>query len=391
VGAGIGAGQPIDTDEVPRRAGSVSSDSAGLPMTGARASGESPLASDDSAAAPVGLAPADDAAEAIDPAPRGDEAFRSAQAAAAFSVAETALRGLLASRKTLPPSLFYDGEGCRLFYEITKLPEYYLTRTEFGLLETTAPAVAALFPVGATLVEYGASEEAKATMLLGRTARSGRFVFRTYIPIDVAAPALVAMQARLEGRHNGLTVLPVVADFMEPIVLPARNGETDILGFFPGSTIGNLEPDAATAFLRRARATLGPKARFLLGFDTCRDPARLLPAYDDRKGVTAAFNRNLLVRLNREAAATFDPSAFAHRAVWNEAESRIEMHLVSRAEQTVILGGRQVHFDRDESIHTENSYKYSPDRMRTMTEAADWSFVKSWTDRDGVFALWLLG
>jgi L-histidine N-alpha-methyltransferase len=306
-------------------------------------------------------------------------------------IAEAALRGLTTSRKTLPPSLFYDEEGCRLFYEITKLPEYYLTRTEFGLLETTTPEVAALLPAGSTLVEYGASDETKAEMLLDRNHNAGGAnVFSTYIPIDVAAPALRAMRDRLATRRPGLTVMPVTADFLRPILLPERPGETAIMGFFPGSTIGNLEPEAAAGFLRRARTTLGHGAKFLLGFDTCREPARLIPAYDDPQGVTAAFNRNLLVRLNREAGATFDPEDFAHRAVWNEAESRIEMHLVSRAARTVRVAGQPIRFARGETIHTENSYKYAPDRMRAMIRAAGWSTAKTWSDFNGLFAIWLL-
>jgi L-histidine N-alpha-methyltransferase len=305
-------------------------------------------------------------------------------------VSEAALAGLLAPRKTLPPSLFYDEEGCRLFYEITKLPEYYLTRTEFGLLETIAPEVAGLLPEGTTLVEYGASDETKAEMLLRQLARSGAHVFRTYIPIDVAAPALAAMRDRLASHHPGLTVAPVTADFMRPIVLPARRGEAAVMGFFPGSTIGNLEPDAAVAFLSRARSTLGSGARFLLGFDTCRDPARLLPAYDDPKGITARFNLNLLSRLNREAGASFDPEAFAHRTIWNAAESRIEMHLVSRAAQTVTVADKSVRFEANETIHTENSYKYAPDRMRAMTASAGWSMARTWSDSNGLFSIWLL-
>jgi L-histidine Nalpha-methyltransferase len=322
------------------------------------------------------------------------------------SAVEAALAGLLAPRKTLPPSLFYDEEGCRLFYEITKLPEYYLTRTEFGLLESIAPEAADRLPAGTTLVEYGASDETKAEMLLRQVTRAGQSVFRCYIPIDVAAPELAAMRDRMAARHTGLTVSPLVADFLRPIVLPERDGEAAIMGFFPGSTIGNLEPDAAVAFLRRARVTLasgagasgagasgagGSGARFLLGFDTCRDPRRLLPAYDDPKGVTARFNRNLLVRLNRDAGASFDPAAFAHRAIWNAAESRVEMHLVSRTAQTVLVAGHEVRFAKNETIHTENSYKYASDRMREMTTAAGWSIAKKWSDSNGLFALWLLG
>jgi dimethylhistidine N-methyltransferase len=194
----------------------------------------------------------------------------------------------------------------------------------------------------------------------------------------------------LAARRPGLAVVPVAADFLRPILLPERVGETAIMGFFPGSTIGNLEPEAAVAFLHRARTTLGRGARFLLGFDTCRDPVRLLPAYDDPAGVTARFNRNLLVRLNREAGATFEPEAFVHRAIWNEAESRVEMHLVSCLAGTVMLAGQLVQFARGETIHTENSYKYAPARMRAMIQAAGWSTVKTWSDSNDLFAIWLL-
>ena len=322
--------------------------------------------------------------------------FQTAPDTAAFSpvsdaaVARMALEGLLAPRKTLQPSLFYDEEGCRLFYEITRLPEYYLTRTEFRLLETIAPKVGALFPAGTTLVEYGASDETKAGMLLRQRAASGERIFHAYVPIDVAGPALHALRERMAIDDPGLTVSPLTADFMRPVTLPPRTAERAVMGFFPGSTIGNLEPEAAIAFLRRARLTLGEGARFLLGFDTCRDPARLVPAYDDARGVTAAFNLNLLTRLNREAGGTFDPGAFTHQARWNETESRIEMHLVSHGTRTFMLAGEPVHFARGESIHTENSYKYAPARMRAMVEAAGWSRQKAWSDPEALFALWLL-
>jgi L-histidine N-alpha-methyltransferase len=347
--------------------------------------------------------------------PNDQDIIQDSEVEVCSSVAEAALCGLLAPRKTLPPSLFYDEEGCRLFYEITRLPEYYLTRTEFRVLEQTAPEVAAMLPAGSTLVEYGASDETKAELLLRQTTKSGDAVFRTYIPIDVAGPELRAMRERMMARHRGLVIEPIVADFMRSIQLPERPGETAIMGFFPGSTIGNLEPGAAVAFLRRARITLNTRsssgntrsssgntrrssgnttgssgARFLLGFDTCQDPSRLVPAYDDPAGVTAQFNRNLLVRLNREAGANFDPELFAHRAIWNAFESRIEMHLVSRIAQTVIVAGVPTHFADGETIHTENSYKYAPDRMRAMVEAAGWSVAKTWPDSNGLFALWLL-
>jgi L-histidine Nalpha-methyltransferase len=311
-------------------------------------------------------------------------------------VTASALAGLLAARKTLPAKLFYDEEGCRLFYKITELPEYYLTRAERGILRTVGATVADMTPAGSVLVEYGASDEAKAIHLLERRAAGGRAVFGTYVPIDVAAPSLWRMKARLAARFPNLRVTPLVADFNQPMVLPAECRPAECqnapaFGFFPGSTIGNLEPGDARRFLLHARQSLGAGARFLLGMDLRKDPAILVPAYDDRDGVTAAFNLNLLVRLNREAGADFDLFAFDHRAVWNDAESRIEMHLVSRRVQDVRIGGHTIRFDEGETIHTENSYKYTIEAMLRIAGAAGWRKVDQWLDRDERFAVILFG
>jgi L-histidine Nalpha-methyltransferase len=303
---------------------------------------------------------------------------------------DVALSGLSRPQKTLPAKLFYDEEGCRLFYRITELPEYYLTRTERALLPRVAPlAVAGLRP-GAALVEYGASDEAKAKDLLRQRNVAGQPAVRAYVPIDVALPALHRMRARLAGSHPTLDVHPIAADFMQPIVLPDAIIDLPRLGFFPGSTIGNLDPVEATRFLVRARTTLGDEARFLVGADLRKDPAILLPAYDDAAGVTAAFNRNLLVRLNREAGAEFVVSAFDHRAVWNDRESRIEMYLVSRYRQTARIAGREVHFAAGETIHTENSYKHTAERFIEIAAHAGWRARDTWTDPERLFALYLL-
>jgi dimethylhistidine N-methyltransferase len=298
-------------------------------------------------------------------------------------IARMALKGLTAKRKTLPPSLFYDEEGCRLFYEITRLPEYYLTRTEVELLGRLG---AELLPPGmthGTLVEFGGSDETKARFLLDLNGR-----FDHYISIDVAETALYAMRERLTRSHPRIEVVPVVADFMQALRLPPFEGPR--LGFFPGSTIGNLDPDAARSFLASARKVLTPQPWFLLGADLRKSPDILLPAYDDAAGVTAAFNRNLLVRLNREAGADFDLSAFRHEAVWNDAASRIEMHLVSTREQTVRLQGQEVHFDTSETIHTENSYKHTAEALAQIASAAGWRVHRSWTDPNELFGVFLL-
>ena len=300
-------------------------------------------------------------------------------------IARIALDGLLAPRKTLPPSLFYDEEGCRLFYRITELPEYYLTRTERALLADIGPAVAATVGPHATLVEYGASHEEKAGFLLRQPG-----AFDHYIPIDVAAPELGRLRTRMAETYPAIEVQPLVADFMDLIPLPGLPPHAPVLGFFPGSTIGNLEPAAAIAFLLRARATLGSGARFLLGADLRKSPAVLIPAYDDAVGVTAAFNRNLLVRLNREASADFDPFAFRHEARWNDLESRIEMHLVSLRDQAVTVAGIAIAFAEGETIHTENSYKHTPDRLLALARDAGWTPQAQWVDQVGRFGHFLL-
>ncbi len=305
-------------------------------------------------------------------------------------VVAAALPGLLGERKTLPPKLFYDDEGCRLFGQITELPEYYLTRTERGLLETVAPAVAALCPAGGALVEYGASDEGKAEFLLRQRDPAGRKVFATYVPIDVAQAALEQVRLRLLVSHPDLRVHPVAADFLRPLALPALAGDLPLLGFFPGSTIGNLEPAQAGRFLEQVRQTLGTGSRLLVGVDLRKDPARLVPAYDDPAGITAAFNRNILARLNRDAGANFDLAAFSHQALWNDAESRIEMHLVSDVAQTVQVAGRRIHFRQDETIHTENSYKWTVEGFIRLAQRAGWSSRQVWTDPARLFSIHLL-
>lgn len=301
-------------------------------------------------------------------------------------VATLALEGLLAPRKTLPPILFYDAEGCRLFARITELPEYYPTRTERALLTRIAASVASRMPAGAALVEYGASDEGKALLLLDALRDP-----RAYVAIDTAEAALAAMAARLARSRPALGVHVIATDFLRPLVLPPAVAALPLLGFFPGSTIGNLEPPVAVRFLTQAARTLGASAQFLVGIDLRKDPAVLLPAYDDAEGVTAAFNRNLLRRLNREAAATFDPAQFAHRAIWNEAEGRIEMHLESLRAQTVQVAGRPIRFARGETIHTENSYKHTTAGFGALASEAGWGVHEVWRDAKDWFALCLLG
>ncbi len=306
-------------------------------------------------------------------------------ATADTEVAEAALAGLLAPRKTLPPKLFYDDEGCRLFGEITRLPEYYPTRTELALLRQVAPDFAAAIERPTALIEYGGSDPAKAAILLDACPR-----LVAYVPIDVAAGALGALAATLRRARPALAVHPVAADFLDEVRIPPAVAGLARAGFFPGSTIGNLDPAAAIRFLGAARRTLGPGARFLVGVDLRKDASILVPAYDDAAGVTAAFNLNLLRRLNREAAADFDLAAFTHRALWNEAEGRIEMHLVSKRDQSVRVAGHRISFAEGETIHTENSYKYGVAGFRLVAAEAGWRALRVWTDPAELFSLHLL-
>ncbi len=302
-------------------------------------------------------------------------------------VVDAAVAGLTASAKTLPSRLLYDEEGCRLFYEITRLPEYYLTRTERALLADVAASVIPEDMRAGALVEFGGSDEAKARYLLDLQTADGKPVFETYVSIDVAGAALLDMQVRLRASHPKLRVLPIAADFMQPLRLPDIGRRR--FGFFPGSTIGNLDPDAAVRFLRSAHASLGPGSWFLLGADLRKDPAILLPAYNDPTGLTAAFNLNLLRRLNREAAANFDLQAFRHRAIWNDLESRIEMHLISNCNQVIDLAGQQIRFLEGESIHTENSYKHEPEVLIGLARSAGWISERIWTDPAELFGEFL--
>ncbi|HQT86903.1 MAG: L-histidine N(alpha)-methyltransferase [Acidiphilium sp. 37-64-53] len=300
-------------------------------------------------------------------------------------VAAEALRGLSARRKTLPPKLFYDEAGCALFGAITNLPEYYATRTETGILRDRAAEIAARIAPGCALVEYGASDESKAAILFDHLDADA------YVPIDIAHDALQNLTQRMGWSHRGLTVHPIAADFLAPVHLPNAICAMPKLGFFPGSTIGNLDPAQAVRFLGMVRETLDKGASLLIGVDLEKSPALLVPAYDDAEGVTAAFNLNILQRLNREADADFDPGLFKHRAIWNDHHKRIEMHLQSRIAQTIYLAGHPIRFHAGETIHTENSYKFSISAFSALAQEAGWQSDACWTDADELFSVHLLG
>lgn len=278
------------------------------------------------------------------------------------------IAGLSRSPRSASPKWFYDAEGSRLFEAITRLPEYYPTRQEAALLRRVAPAWAARFGAGAVLVEFGSGASEKTRIVLDAAAD-----LAAYVPIDISADALDAASRRIADGYPDLTVTPLVGDFLHLGALPPGVGPGRRIGFFPGSTIGNLEPDEAVAFLTAARALLGEDALFILGVDLVKSPEVLVAAYDDAAGVTAAFNRNLLVRANRELDADFDIDAFAHRARWNPADSRMEMHLEATRDMTVRIGDTVIAFARGETIHTENSRKFSDEAVRDLAGAAGWT------------------
>lgn len=293
--------------------------------------------------------------------------------------------GLSATPKTLPAKYFYDAEGSRLFEQICDLPEYYLTRTETALLREIAPEIAAHIPEDAALVEFGSGASTKTRLLLDAAPQVS-----VYAPIDISPTALEAAAASLRADYPALTVAPLVEDFTKAISPPRAARERRVVGFFPGSTIGNFAPPEAEALLRQARELLGEGALFVVGADVAKDPQVLIPAYDDAQGVTAAFNRNVLVHINRELGGTFDPAAFAHRAVWNAEESRIEMHLESVRDQIVMVGDHGFRFAAGETIHTENSYKYRPQTFEAIAARAGWVVARRWVSADPTFAIYLL-
>ena len=315
--------------------------------------------------------------------------------AAHEQVAAAALAGLTSLPKRLPPWLFYDEAGSRLFEAITELPEYYLTRTERSILAAYAGAMIAQAANETRLriTELGAGSADKTRLLLQAAADRQDTVL--YEPLDVSASALRAATERIERELPGVRVAPRVMDYTHGNgrgldLEPAGNGERRLV-LYIGSSIGNFDPREALLLLRRVRASLKPGDGLLLGVDLVKDEATLLDAYNDAAGVTAAFNKNILVRLNRELGATFDPKSFAHRAIWNRAESRIEMHLESRSAQRVRLANLdlEVSFAPGETIHTENSYKYSPAQAGAMLADAGFAAAASWTDAQGWFAVCL--
>jgi dimethylhistidine N-methyltransferase len=291
------------------------------------------------------------------------------------------LAGLSRPQKQLPAKYFYDEAGSRLFDRITELPEYYPTRTELGIMLAHAAAMAARCGPRCLLVELGAGSLMKVRLLLDRLAHPAG-----YVPVDVSGDHLRSAAAALADDYPALRVAPLVADFTRPFELPAVPAARRVV-YFPGSTIGNFDPPETDALLRRVVRLVGPGGGLLLGVDLRKDVAVLEPAYNDAAGVTAEFNRNLLVRINRELGGDFDPSRFQHRAFYNRERSRIEMHLVSDTAQLVRVCDSVFPFHPGESIHTENSYKYDVSELARRAAGCGLRLDESWTDAQNYFAV----
>jgi dimethylhistidine N-methyltransferase len=302
---------------------------------------------------------------------------------AADSFREDVIAGLSLPQKALPPKYFYDAAGSRLFEAICRLKEYYPTRRELALTRRHLEDITRFAGERCELIEYGSGESLKTRLLIRRLRPAA------YVPVDISEAALHGAARSLSRAFPWLDIRGVVGDFMHPLKLPvyqARSGRRRVV-YFPGSTIGNLTPQEAHAFLKMSRGQVGAKGAMLVGVDLKKDANVLHAAYNDAKGVTAAFNLNLLARINRELGGDFDLRRFSHYAFYNTVLGRIEMHLVSLAKQTVTIGQHRFGFDVGESIHTENSCKYSVEEFRALARSAGFEIEKVWRDARDYFAL----
>jgi dimethylhistidine N-methyltransferase len=290
------------------------------------------------------------------------------------------LDGLSARPRAIPAKFLYDARGSALFDEICELPEYYLTRTETAILERRATEIGRRAGPGCALIEFGSGSSVKSRLLIEALPK-----LALYAPIDISREHLDATAAQLRRDYPKLKVEPVCTDFMGPV--PPIESAGRRLGFFPGSTIGNLTPQEATAFLHNVRTLVGDGGALVLGADLRKDPQRLHDAYNDSAGVTAAFTLNLLRRMNRELQATFDLSAFAHEAFYDEAEGRIEIYVRSLARQTVTVAGQRFEFAAGERVHTEYSYKYDSTGLEALAESGGFRIAETWTDPERLFAV----
>ena len=302
----------------------------------------------------------------------------------ADDIAAEVLAGLRSARPHLPCKLFYDHAGSELFERITRLPEYYPTRTEVSILEACRGDLRRAVGEGITLVEYGSGSTRKIELLL-----AGLDV-AAYVPIDISRWYLEEATTRLADAHPGLVVRPILADYGRVVPLPEDLPKGPRVGFFPGGTLGNFSRDGAAYFLRRVAATLGPGGFLVTGVDLKKDPTVIHAAYNDAAGITAAFNLNLLRRLNRDLDADFDLGRWRHYAPYVPDAGRVEMHLVAAEDQAVTVAGERFEFARGDAIHTENSHKYGPREIARLAVAGGFEVAQSWTDDRRLFGVQLL-
>jgi dimethylhistidine N-methyltransferase len=296
--------------------------------------------------------------------------------------AASALEGLSKRPKTLPCRFFYDARGSELFEQITSLPEYYLTRVETAILEAHAAEMLRGIGAGGVLVEFGSGSSRKTEILLNQTPQPS-----AYVPIDISRSALESAARRLGALYPRVDVRPLVGNFTHGVAFPSEISGRRKIGFFPGSTIGNFTPLEAINLLQSMRAALAPDGLLIIGVDLKKDADVLLRAYNDSRGVTAAFNLNLLRRANRELDADFELSAFRHEAAYDSAKGRIEMHIVSLKTQTAHVARQPIRFLQDETIHTENSYKYEIEQFHEIARSASWTPGRVWTDESRLFSV----
>jgi L-histidine N-alpha-methyltransferase len=304
------------------------------------------------------------------------------EAAASDTFADHVIAGLSDTPKWLSAKYFYDAAGSALFEEITRLPEYYPTRTELSILESCARDISGYVPLSAALVEFGAGSSKKARILIEAAPQ-----LAAYVPVDISREFLGQEATAVRRDVPWLPVLPVAADFTRDFDLPAQIRSRPRVGFFPGSTIGNFEPEDATEFLRQAGRVLGQSATMIVGVDLIKDEAVLNAAYNDAAGVTAKFNLNVLARMNRELGGNFELPSFEHRASYNAEAHRIEMHLESLEDQKVTVAERTFKLEKGETIHTENSYKYTVESFRALAQDAGWRWAATWTDEKEYFSV----
>lgn len=294
------------------------------------------------------------------------------------------LSGLARPAKALAPRYFYDARGSELFEQICELPEYYPTRTELAMMQADAPDMARLLGPDCLLIEYGAGSGRKTRLLIEALSPRG------YVAIDISRSALTQCAAALAANYPKVKIAAVCADYARPFDMPLSDGSVQArrrVIYFPGSTIGNFTREEAAAFLRHALKLAGAGGAMLVGVDLKKDKARLHAAYNDAQGVTAAFNLNLLTRINRELGGDFDVTAFAHHAFYDETQGRIEMHLRSLREQSVNVAGRRFDFRAGETIHTENSCKYTVEEFQHLARGAGFAPAHYWLDAERLFAI----